>query len=91
MGTVSREKQFDAFGWEGHGWGMPGSGTVTTSTIEVGTLVTELFDSGTRQLAWRGAASKTLNISRNPDKNYKKLEKAMAELFKNDPPHAGRN
>jgi hypothetical protein len=91
QGMISQEKQFDGFGWGGRGWGMPGSGTVTTSTIEVGTLVIELFDSGTRQLVWRGVASKTLDISKDPDKNYKKLEKAMAELLKNYPPHGGKS
>ena len=87
QGTISQEKQFDGFGWGPHEWGGWGNGRVTTSTIEVGTLVIELFDSGTRQLVWRGAASKTLDISKDPDKNYQKLEKAMAELFKNYPPH----
>lgn len=87
QGTISQEKQFDGFDWGPRPLGGWGNGRVTTSTIEVGTLVIELFDSGAGRLVWRGTASKTLDISKDPDKNYKKLAKAMAELFKNYPPH----
>ena len=38
------------------------------------------------RLVWRGLASKTLDMSKDPDKNYRTLEKAMAKLFKNYPP-----
>jgi hypothetical protein len=50
-----------------------------------GKLTIGLFDPANEQLVWRGAASKTLNISKNPDKNYRSLEKAMAKLFRNYP------
>jgi hypothetical protein len=39
---------------------------------------------------WRGSASKALNISNDPNKNYKQLEKAMAKLFRNYPPGEGK-
>jgi hypothetical protein len=42
-----------------------------------------------KQLVWRASASKTLNLSKDSDKNYRNLEKAMAELFKNYPPGGG--
>ena len=45
-----------------------------------------LFDPATKQLVWRGSAAKTLDIKKDPDKNYRNLEKAMAKLFKNYPP-----
>jgi hypothetical protein len=48
-----------------------------------------LFDPATKQLVWRGSAAKTLDIKKDPDKNYRNLEKAMAKLFKNYPPGAG--
>lgn len=88
---ISQEKQYDAFGmgprWFGGGFG---SGQVTTSTIDIGKLDIGLFDPAAKQLVWRGSASKTLNISKDPDKNYHNLEKAMAKLFKNYPPGAGK-
>ena len=92
--AISQEKEFNSLGgWGGPGlWGGPwggGNTRVTTSTIEVGKLVIGLFDPATKQLVWRGAASKTLNISKDPDKNYRNLEKAMAKLFRNYPPGSG--
>jgi hypothetical protein len=94
---ISQEKQFDGLGtggWGGwgapFGWGNWGNGRVTTSTIDIGKLTVGLFDPAIKQLVWRGSASKTLNISKDPDKNYRTLEKAMAKLFRNYPPGAGR-
>jgi hypothetical protein len=89
------EKQFDSLGWGGPfawgPWGNWGNTRVTSSTIEVGKLAIGLFDPATNQLVWRGSASKTLDIKKDPDKNYRNLEKAMAKLFRNYPPRAGKN
>jgi len=92
---ISEEKQFDAFGsgfggWGGPGWGNLGDIHGTTSTVENGTLTVGLFDPATKQLVWRGSAAKTLDIKKDPDKNYRNLEKAVAKLFKNYPPDAGK-
>jgi hypothetical protein len=88
--AISQEKQFDGFGWSGPGpwggWGGWGDGHVTSSTIDIGKLMIGLFDPATKQLVWRGSAAKTLDIKKDPDKNYRNLEKAMAKLFKNYPP-----
>jgi hypothetical protein len=59
---------------------------VATSTIDVGKLVIGVFDPARKQLVWRGSASKTLDFTQDPDKNYRNFEKAMAKLFKNYPP-----
>ena len=88
---ISQEKQFDSLGWGGPRlWGNWGDTRVTTSTIDIGKLIVGLFDPAIKQLVWRGSASKTLDISKNPDKNYRNLEKAMAKLFRNYPPGAPR-
>ena len=92
---VSQEKEFDALGSGGWGpWGGPSGwgnwGRVTTSTIDVGKLTIGLFDPAIKQLVWRGAASKTLNVSKDPDKNYRNLGRVMAKLFRNYPPSAGK-
>ena len=75
-------------GWGGGPLGGWGSGTVTgqTSTIPVGMLLIDLYDPAKKQLIWRGDASKTIDLKKDPDKNYKNLQKAMAKLFKNYPP-----
>ena len=85
---ISHEKEFDSSGAGGFGWGPLGWGNtrVTTATIDVGKLIIGLFDPAAKQLIWRGSASKTLNISADPDKNYRSLEKAMTKLFKKYPP-----
>ena len=88
--AVSQEKRYDGFGLGPRGWGGWGNAQVTTSTIDVGKLVIGLFDPATKQLVWRGSASKTLDLSKDPDKNYRTLEKAMAKLFRNYPPGTGR-
>jgi hypothetical protein len=46
--------------------------------------VVDLFDTRSKQLVWRGVATDTL--SEKPDKNVKKLNKAVEKLFKNFPP-----
>ena len=74
------------------GWGGSDSGTVTgqTSTIPVGMLLVNLYDPAKKQLVWRGDASKSIDLKRDPDKNYKNLQKAMNKLFKNYPPRSGK-
>lgn len=86
--AVQQEKQFDGFGT---GFRFNGTGRVTTSTIEVGQIVVNLFDPARQQLVWSGAAEKTLDIKKDPDKNYRNLQKAMAKMFKNYPPRSGKN
>jgi len=72
-------------GWGPGGWG---NGTVTgqTSTIPVGMLLIDIYDPAKKQLIWRGDATKTIDLKKDPGKNYKALQKAMAKLFKNYPP-----
>ena len=90
--AISQEKEFNSLGGGPGWWGGPwGNTRVTSSTIEVGKLVIGLFDPVTKQLVWRGAASKTLNISKDPDKNYRNLENAIAKVFRNYPPQPSKN
>jgi hypothetical protein len=73
--------------WRGLGMGM-GTATATSSTINVGTLVLDFYDVAAKQQVWRGDATKTLNPSKDPQKNQANLQKAMAKLLKNYPPKA---
>jgi len=91
--VIDLEKGINLSAWGTRGG--PGgwdSGTVTgqTSTIPVGMLLVDLYDPAKKQLIWRGDASKTLDLKKDPDKNYKNLQKAMTKLFKNYPPQAGK-
>jgi len=60
--------------------------TTTSSTIKVGTLVLDIYDAQAKKLVWRVDATKTLNLSKDPQKNQQRLQKAMAKLLKNYPP-----
>lgn len=81
-------------GWGGGpfsaGWGDGGlsSGIVDgqTSTIPVGMLLIDIYDSTKQQLIWRGDATKTIDLRKDPERNYRNLQKAVAKLFKNYPP-----
>ena len=87
------EYQTDSFGYGmgGRGWrwggmGMGGMGTSTTRavTYQKGTLVVDLWDAKTKKMVWRGTSTSTL--SDKPDKNSKKIHKAMEKLFAKYPP-----
>ena len=81
--SISQETQWNSFG--GPGWRISGM-AVTSSTINIGTLVLDIYDAAAKQQVWRGDATKTLNPSKDPQKNLKKLQKAMAKLLKHYPP-----
>lgn len=85
--SLDHEKQFNAFS-SGPRWNS--MARVSSSNIDIGKLVIDLFDPTRKQLVWHGDAEKTLDIKKDPDKNYRNLEKAMAKLFKNYPPAAAK-
>jgi hypothetical protein len=72
-------------GWGG-GWGGWGGGisTTTVSTYYEGTLVVDLADAKRQQLVFEGTSTHT--ISSHPEKNTKKLDKAVREVFEKYPP-----
>lgn len=91
--AIGQEKQVNAYSTGGMGWGYGarwGGGmsttTATTSTINIGMLVLDMYDSSAKQLVWRGKASKTLDPNAKPDKRQKNLAKASQKLLKNYPP-----
>ena len=81
--SVDQERQWSGFGMRGIGGGM---GSVSSSTIQNGTLAVDFFDPANKQLIWRGQAAQTLNPSGNQQKDMQRLNKAMAKLLKNYPP-----
>jgi hypothetical protein len=89
--VIKEEKEVNLWGTGGGPWGLGGWGGFNTaqgqtSTIPVGTLVVNVLDREKKQLIWRGDASKTVDLKKDPDKNYANLQKVMAKLFKNYPP-----
>lgn len=82
--AVDKEKQWNAYGMGGRWAG--GMASATSSTINVGTLVLDMYDPATKQLVWTGNATKTIDPSSNQEKNQKHLEQAMQKLLKHYPP-----
>jgi hypothetical protein len=85
--AVNQERQWNAYGGMG-GLRFGGMGTATSSTINIGTLVFDVFDATAKQQLWTGQATKTINPSDSPEKNQKNLQKGIAKLLKNFPPPA---
>jgi uncharacterized protein DUF4136 len=97
--AIGQEKQFNSYssGWgTGPGWGggwyggyggMSSTSTSgSTSTIYIGQLGLDMYESAGKDLVWRGTASKTIDPKAKPDKQQKNINKAVAKLLKNYPP-----
>ena len=78
---------FPGWGWRAGWWGG-GMGTAETQVIpeRVGTLTVDVFDGNTKQLIFRGQSTDT--ISGNAEKNDKKMEHNVDEMFKKFPTKA---
>jgi len=84
--SISQQREWNAYGMGGGlRWGG-GMATAQSSTINIGTLVLDMYDPSTKQLVWTGRAIKTLDPSNNQEKNQKNLNKAMQKLLKSFPP-----
>ena len=81
------ETFYDGFGggWRWRGFGN-GIATTTEQITKVGTLMVDVFDSGTKKLVWRGSSSATLS-SKAP-RNTKKLQDDVRAMFKEFPSRA---
>lgn len=79
---------FPGWGWRAGWWGG-GMGMATTEAIpqKIGNLTVDIFDGQNKQLIWRGEASDTISAT-NPEKNDKKLDHTVDDMFKHFPPHA---
>ena len=74
-------------GFPGWGWRWGGGIGTATTTVEpqaIGTLTVDIFDGANKQLLWRGTSSDTLTS--NPEKNDKRMEKNVEDMFKKFPP-----
>jgi hypothetical protein len=61
-----------------------GLATTTVEKVPVGTLIVDIYDTQSEHLIWRGEAGEQL--SEKPDKDTKKLEKAVDKMFAKFPP-----
>jgi len=81
---VTEQPQYVTFS-DGLGWGWgDGFATTTVETIYKDTLVVDMVESKQQQLVFQGVSSQT--VSSKPEKNSKKLAKAVNEIFEKFPP-----
>ena len=80
-------------GWGGWGWGAggwggwsSGSSTTTAFTIYYGTLVVDISDARKNRLIFQGTSTQT--ISSRPERNTKRLARAVDRVFQKYPPRA---
>jgi hypothetical protein len=81
---------YDGFGggWRWRGFG-PEMATTDVVNTPVGTLVVDIFDNQSKGLVWRGTSSEAL--SGKPEKNEKKLEKEVTDMFRHFPPSGAKS
>jgi hypothetical protein len=94
--ALSKEKQINTMnsGMYGAGWGPRyyggyyggGMSTTTTSTIFVGSVALDMYDTAAKNLVWRSIASKQIDAKASPEKREKNLNKGAAKMLKNFPP-----
>jgi Domain of unknown function (DUF4136) len=85
---VTEHPQFTTFydgGGPGWGWGW-GSGfsTTTVQTFYEGTLVVNMVDANQKRLVFEGTSTQT--ISSRPERNTRRLTRAVNEIFEKYPP-----
>ena len=99
IGTTKDKQEYHTFydglggagygwrGWRGWGGGWGGgmeTANTTVSEVPVGTLMIDLYDGKTHQLAWRGSAQE--DLSSKAEKNTSKLDKTVDKMFDKYPP-----
>jgi hypothetical protein len=89
VGTTHEKPTLRTFytGFDGWRWGGFGEATTYVDNYEVGTLIVDMFDTSTKRLIWRSSASDVL--SSKPEKNIKKLDKAVEKMLEHFPPELG--
>ena len=85
--SITQQREWNAYSSGGMRWGG-GMASATSSTIQIGTLGFDVYDTGEKKLLWRGTATKTLNPSKDAQKNQDRLNKGVAKLLKDFPPKA---
>jgi hypothetical protein len=81
---VTTQYSLDTYGMGGWRWGMGGMAQTEINRVPVGGLAVTLADVKNKAVVWRGTA--TGEVSDNPEKVSKAIQKAVAKMFKKYPP-----
>lgn len=86
--TFSRSLNVTGFssGFGGLRFAGSRTGTARADDIVVATLVVEMVDPKSKDVIWRGLATKDVDMDASPEKREKNINKAAEKLFKHFPP-----
>ena len=86
--TFGRNLRITGFstGFGPYGFGPNRTGSAQTEEIVNGTLIVDIVNAATRNIVWRGIASKEVDVKADPRKRERNINKAAERLFKNYPP-----
>jgi hypothetical protein len=85
--AISETQQWEAYeDWSDTSFGGERLPQHRLVTIEVGTLVLDMYDTAAKQLVWSGRAHKTLEQNSTPKDRQKNLDKAAKALLADFPP-----
>ena len=92
LGAVSSSGSLYAPGQEArYDWGIPQGWSGVTSTTGVeGSLLIEIVNASTRQLAWRATLKGLVKNLGNPDKQEQRINEVIQKAFKEYPPKSNR-
>lgn len=83
--AVDQKKPWKRYGVDGTSpW--DGMTAATSPTLDLGTLVLDMYDEKAKRLVWTETATKSLEPSSNQEDNVKNLDQAIGKLFRNYPP-----
>jgi hypothetical protein len=88
--TFDKNLQINGFssGWGGYRFAGSRMGSARAEEILVGSLVVDVVNARTKNIVWRGMATKDIDVNASPDKREKNINRAAEKLFKNYPPKA---
>lgn len=86
VGTKDKIQVTDwGYSYGSYYWGMGGR-SVDVYEYEEGTLIVDLVDAGTKQLAWRGWGTTTIDRTKPPDQITAMVNDVVAAIMKKYPP-----
>jgi len=78
--------QINTFGTGWGGYRLSRTGSARVEEIVIGTLAVVMVDGKSRDLLWRGIASREVDVDASPEKRDKNINKAVEKLFRKYPP-----
>ena len=86
MATTQEKIDFTSYytGWGYYGW--YGGSQVVADQYTEGTLIIDIFDTGTKGLAWRGTGTGTVDPGASAESRNLRIQEAVAGIFQRFPP-----